>query len=75
MEATIEILKKKIEILSPDLLEILAKILDKIEKHMLVDIPQFQIDEVIYRIQFHTENPATKLDFFDNLAELERICA
>ena len=75
MEATIEILKKKIEILSPDLLEILSKILDKIEKQMLVDIPQFQIYEVIYRIQFHAENPATKLDFFDNLAELERICA
>ncbi|MBD8084159.1 hypothetical protein [Chryseobacterium caseinilyticum] len=75
MEATIEILKKKIEVLSPDLLEALSKILDKVETQVLADIPQFQMDEVSYRIQFHSENPATKLDFFDNVAELEQICA
>ena len=75
MEATIELLKKKIDVLSPDLLEALSKILDKVETQVPADIPQFQMDEVIYRIQFHSENPATKLDFFDNVAELEQICA
>lgn len=75
MEATIEILKKKIEVLSPDLLEALSKILDRVETHVLADIPQFHMDEVSYRIQFHSKNPATKLDFFDNVKELEQNCA
>lgn len=75
MEATIENLKKKLDGFSPDLLDALSKILDKVETQVQSDIPQFYLDEVSYRIQFHNENPNTKLDFFENMSELELVCA
>ncbi|KQT16084.1 hypothetical protein ASG31_14000 [Chryseobacterium sp. Leaf404] len=75
METTIEILKKKIDILSPDLVEALSKILNTVETQDLKDISQFQMDEISYRIYFHSENPNTKLDFFENIDELEHLCA
>lgn len=75
MEATIENLKKKLDGFSPDLLDALSKILDKVETQVESNIPQFHLDEVSYRIQFHNENPNTKLDFFENMSELELVCA
>ena len=75
MEATIENLRNKLDSFSPDLLEALSKILDKVETQVVSDVPQFQMDEVSYRIQFHAENPKTKLDFFENMNELAQICA
>lgn len=74
-EVTIENLRNKLDSFSPDLLEALFKILDKLETQVVSDVPQFQMDEVSYRIQFLTENPKTKLDFFENMNELEQICA
>lgn len=74
-EVTIENLRNKLDSFSPDLLEALFKILDKLETQVVSDVPQFQMDEVSYRIQFLTENPKTKLDFFENINELEQICA
>ncbi|WP_312077087.1 hypothetical protein [Chryseobacterium sp.] len=75
MEATIENLKKKLDGFSPDLLDALSKIFDKVETQVQSNISQFHLDEVSYRIQFHNENPNTKLDFFENMSELELVCA
>ncbi|UZT99888.1 hypothetical protein ODZ84_10125 [Chryseobacterium fluminis] len=72
MNATAQILKQKIENFTPELLEALAKMMDHLEIQNRPAIPQFQIDEVLYRIQFHHENPKTKLDFYENIAELEK---
>ena len=57
---------------APELLEALKKVVQNFENKSNVFIPQFQLDEVLYRIQFHNENPNTKLDFFQNIAELEK---
>jgi hypothetical protein len=72
MNATAEILKHKIESFSPDLLETLAKMVENLEIQNRFSVPQFQIDEVLYRIEFHKANPKTKLDFYDNVSELEK---
>lgn len=71
MNATAEILKHKIESFSPELLETLVRMVEKLESQNQFSIPQFQMDEVLYRIQFHNENPKTKLDFYENISELE----
>ncbi|MCX8526054.1 hypothetical protein OF897_19235 [Chryseobacterium formosus] len=75
METSIEILKRKIESFTPDLIEAFTKIVENLETVPQSVIPQFHLDEVLYRLEFHTENPKTKLDFFENLTELEKICA
>jgi hypothetical protein len=75
MNATAEILKTKIENFSPELLEAFAKMMDSFEVEKETTIPQFQMDEVLYRIQFHNENPKTKLDFYENISELKKNCA
>lgn len=75
MNATAEILKTKIENFSPELLEAFAKMMDSFEVKKETTIPQFQMDEVLYRIQFHNENPKTKLDFYENISELKKYCA
>lgn len=75
MNTSIEILKKRIENFTPELAEAFIKILDNLEPIAKSSVSQFQMDEVSSRIQFHTENPATKLDFFENISELEKICA
>ncbi|SDQ77273.1 hypothetical protein SAMN05421664_2536 [Chryseobacterium soldanellicola] len=72
MNATAEILQHKIESFSPDLLETLAKMVENLEMQNKYSVPQFQIDEVLYRIEFHRENPKTKLDFYENVSELEK---
>ena len=72
MNATAEILKHKIESFSPDLLEVLARMVENLEIQNRFSVPQFQIDEVLYRIEFHNENPKTKLDFYENISELEK---
>lgn len=75
MNATAEILKTKIENFSPELLEAFVKMMDSFEVKKESTIPQFQMDEVLYRIQFHNENPKTKLDFYENISELKKYCA
>ncbi|MFY1046967.1 hypothetical protein [Chryseobacterium sp. GP-SGM7] len=75
METSIEILKRKIESFTPDLIEAFTKIVENLETVPQSVIPQFHLDEVLYRLEFHTENPKTKLDFFENMTELEKICA
>ncbi|MEI7489154.1 MAG: hypothetical protein WCJ72_17440 [Chryseobacterium sp.] len=72
MNATAEILKHKIESFTPKLLETLARMVEKLEMQNRFSVPQFQMDEVLYRIQFHNENPKTKLDFYENISELEK---
>ena len=72
MNATAEILKHKIESFTPELLQTLARMVEKLEMQNKFPIPQFQTDEVLYRIQFHSENPKTKLDFYENISELEK---
>ena len=75
MDTSIEILKRKIENFTPELAEAFIKIVENLDTPVRSDVPQFQMDEVFNRIQFHTENPETKLDFFENISELEKICA
>jgi hypothetical protein len=75
MNATTEILQHKIESLTPELLETLVRIVEKLEAQNKFSVPQFQIDEVLYRIEFHNENPKTKLDFYENISELKKYCA
>lgn len=75
MNATAQILVHKIENFTPELLEALAKMVENLETQNKLSVPQFQIDEVLYRIQFHQENPKTKLDFFENISELKMNCA
>lgn len=72
MNTTAEILKRKIENLTPELLETFARMVDEIEMQNKPSIPQFQYDEILYRIQFHNENPKTKLDFYENISELKK---
>lgn len=75
MNATAEILKSKIESLTPELAEAFIRIIDNMDTSVKSDVPQFQLDEVFDRIKFHHENPSTKLDFFENISEFEKICA
>lgn len=75
MDTSIEILKKRIEDLTPELAKAFIKIAESLETIPKSAVPQFQLDEVFHRIQFHSENPHTKLDFFENMKELEKNCA
>lgn len=75
METSIEILKRKLESFSPDLIEAFGKIVENMKTAAQSKIPNFYMDEVLYRLDFHTENPKTKLDFFENIIELEKNCA
>jgi hypothetical protein len=75
MNTSIEILKKKVENITPELAEAFIRIIDNLDASAQSDVQQFQWDEVSSRIEFHTENPSTKLDFFENISELEKICA
>lgn len=75
MNATAELLKTKIENFSPETLEAFARIVANFEETNQPAIPQFQLDEILYRIQFHHENPMTKLDFYENISELQKSCA
>ncbi|WP_175621054.1 hypothetical protein [Chryseobacterium schmidteae] len=75
MNTSIEILKKKIENFTPEIAEAFIKIVDNLDTAVRSSVQQFQLDEISSRIEFHTENPATKLDFFENISELEKICA
>ncbi|MCD0454815.1 hypothetical protein LPB85_05070 [Chryseobacterium sp. LC2016-27] len=75
MNTSIEILKKKIENFTPEIAEAFIKIVDNLDTTVRSSVQQFQLDEVSSRIEFHTENPATKLDFFENISELEKNCA
>ncbi|MDQ0592895.1 hypothetical protein QFZ37_001264 [Chryseobacterium ginsenosidimutans] len=74
MNATAEILKNKIENFSPEILNAFAKMMESFEvKHE--PVKQFHLDEILYRIEFHNENPKTKLDFYENISELKKYCA
>ncbi|WP_123852471.1 MULTISPECIES: hypothetical protein [Chryseobacterium] len=75
MNATAEILKRKIENFGPDALEAFAKMMESFEEKNVPSISPFLMDEILYRIQFHNENPSTKLDFYENISELEKYCA
>ena len=76
MNATAQILKSKIENFNPEILEAFAKMLESFEKkNKPAAIPQVHLDEILYRIQFHNENPNTKLDFYENISELKKYCA
>ncbi|WP_449400925.1 hypothetical protein [Chryseobacterium wanjuense] len=75
MNATAEILKSKIENFSPEILEAFAKMMESLEKKSKSAIPQIHLDEILYRIEFHNENPNTKLDFYENISELKKYCA
>jgi len=75
MNVTAEILKSKIESLTPELAEAFIRIIDHMDEEIKSEIPQFQLDEVFDRIKFHSQHPSTKLDFFENISEFEKICA
>ncbi|SIS76414.1 MULTISPECIES: hypothetical protein [Chryseobacterium] len=75
MNATVEILKNKIENLNSEMLEAFAQMIENFETERTAEIPQFCMDEILYRIQFHKENPKTKLDFYENISELKKFCA
>ncbi|MFP3598034.1 hypothetical protein [Chryseobacterium sp. SIMBA_029] len=75
MYTTADILKRKIENLTPELLETVAKMVESLETKYNPSIPQFQMDEVLYRIQFHDDYPKTKLDFYENISELKKSIA
>ncbi len=75
MNATAEILKNKIEKFSPDALEAFARMMESFEKKTHATVSKFYMDEILYRIQFHNENPSTKLDFYENISELKKYCA
>ena len=75
MNATAKILKNKIENFNPEMLEAFAKMMESFEEKNETMIPQFHLDEILYRIQFHDENPKTKLDFYENISELKKECA
>ncbi|WP_294197754.1 MULTISPECIES: hypothetical protein [Chryseobacterium] len=75
MNTTAEILKNKIENFNPAMLEAFVKMMESFEIKSEVEIPQFHRDEILYRIRFHHENPATKLDFYENISELRKYCA
>ncbi len=75
MNATAEILKNKIENFNPEMLEVFAKMMESFEPKNETAISQFHLDEILYRIQFHNENPKTKLDFYENISELKKYCA
>lgn len=75
MNVTAEILKNKIENLNPEMLEAFAKMVESLEMKNKTAISQFYLDEILYRIQFHRENPDTKLDFYENISELKKYCA
>lgn len=75
MNATAEILKNKIENFNPEVLEAFAQMVESFEAKPSLAISQFYLDEILYRIQFHNENPATKLDFYENVTELKKYCA
>ncbi len=72
MNATAEILKSKIENFNPEMLEAFAQMMENFETEKPVAISRFHLDEILYRIQFHNENPATKLDFYENVTELKK---
>jgi len=75
MDSSIEILKRKIESFTPELAEAFIRIVENLDTTQTSGVPQFQLDEVFNRIQFHSENTNTKLDFFESITELEKICA
>lgn len=75
MDSSIEILKRKIESFTPELAEAFIRIVENLDTTPKSNVPQFQLDEVFNRIQFHSENDKTKLDFFESISELEKICA
>ncbi|GEN77086.1 hypothetical protein [Chryseobacterium hagamense] len=75
MNATAEILKSKIENFNPETLEAFARMIESFETETSTAISRFHLDEILYRIQFHRENPATKLDFYKNITELKKYCA
>ena len=75
MNATAQILQHKIESFTPELLETLAKMVENLEIQNRNSVSKSQIDEVLYRIRFHEENPDTNLDFFENISELKKTCA
>ncbi|MGO4710408.1 hypothetical protein AB4Y90_15160 [Chryseobacterium sp. 2TAF14] len=75
MNISIDILKKKVENITPELAEAFIRIIDNLDATVKSDVQQFQLDEVSSRIEFHAENPSTKLDFFENIYELEKNCA
>ncbi len=75
MNATAEILKSKIENFNSEMLEAFAQMVESFESKTPIAISSFHLDEILYRIQFHNENPATKLDFYENMTELKKYCA
>lgn len=72
MVESIEILKRKLENLTPEILEIISKMVNQFEIQNTFSIAQFQKEEVQDRLSFHQKNPNTKLDFFENIRELEK---
>ncbi|MFC6268749.1 hypothetical protein [Frigoriflavimonas asaccharolytica] len=75
MERDVEILKRKIANFPPDLIEAFSRIIESLEEVPTSTMMNVQREEVLYRIQFHKENPLTKLDFFENIKSLEKFCA
>jgi len=75
MYTTADLLKRKIENLTPELLKTVARMVENLEMENSLSIPQFQMDEVLYRIQFHDDYPKTKLDFYENISELKKSIA
>jgi hypothetical protein len=75
MNVTAEILKCKIENFNPEMLEAFAQMMESFERETPTAISPFHLDEILYRIRFHNEYPATKLDFYENVTELKKYCA
>ncbi|SEG42019.1 hypothetical protein SAMN05421847_2293 [Halpernia humi] len=72
MKTKIDLLTERITNYSPDLIDDLLRIMDELKFPKISFIPQFQIDEVLDRLRFHSTNPNTKLDLFESFAELEK---
>ncbi len=71
MNASVEILKKMIENLTPELLEKFTSAVESFESTNRYSVPQIQVEEVLERLNFHRQNPNTKLDFLENISDLE----
>ncbi len=72
MNANVEILKKMIENLTPELLDKFTHAVENFGFTGKVSIPQFQMEEVMERLNFHRQHPNTRLDFLENIKDLEK---
>jgi hypothetical protein len=71
MKNNLDSLKSKINSLPAEFLEMISNYFENLEPKKNSGICNYQIDEVKERLEFHRENPKSRLDFFENIKELE----